>query len=585
LLSVGELSAISNLLDQSIRLKRFMVQKEAFAPNICSYALSIYELPYLKEELERCIRHGHVSDQASHALARIRKQIMVTEDRMKKKLDQALKKYKPYLQDQLVTTRQNRFVIPVKKEHRKLVPGTVLDESTSGQTVFIEPYDISGFTQELQELRFAEAREEEAILYQLTEQVEQHQQELSVNLEAIGHYDFMFAKAKYSTSIRGRKVELNTEGIIEIRNGTHPLLGGTAVPLDFSIGRTFQALIITGPNTGGKTVCLKTVGLLTAMVQAGLLVPVDEGSNFSVFSNILLDIGDGQSIEHSLSTFSAHITNVIEILKVAGPTTLVLLDELASGTDPGEGVGLSIAVLEELYERGATLIATTHFDEIKRFAESTDGFQVARMEFDVQTLSPLYRLQIGEAGESYAFYIALRLGLPSSIVERSKQIARTTKVDEQSCKEDGNHKEDRNRNRNRNHVTVRDTLQDRALQKDENRNKGHRRPNRRDSRSFDKTANSTSHQFQIGDCVWIHSLKRTGIVCDFPDDRGNITVQVQKEKIKVNRKRLSLYVERDRLYPEDYDMNIVLQSKEVRKKRHIMERKHVEGVFIEWKDE
>lgn len=260
------------------------------------------------------------------------------------------------------------------------------------------------------------------MLSDLTDLIENSAHEISINLETIGHYDFMFAKAKYAKLIGGRKVKLNDRGRISILSGRHPLLGGHSVPLDIHIGDNYRALVITGPNTGGKTVSLKTVGLLTLMVQSGLLVPVGEGSEFAVFRSVMVDIGDGQSLENSLSTFSSHVKNVIGILKEAGPSSLILLDELASGTDPGEGIGLSIAVLEELYRCGAMVIATTHFNEIKKFADTAPGFENARMEFDSETLEPLYKLTIGLAGSSYAFYIAQKLGMPPALIERSKQI-------------------------------------------------------------------------------------------------------------------------------------------------------------------
>ncbi|UUZ90634.1 hypothetical protein LJK87_32815 [Paenibacillus sp. P25] len=312
-------------------------------------------------------------------------------------------------------------MLPVKKEHRKLIAGTVLDESASGQTVFVEPADIASLTYELSALRAEEAAEEMKVLGMLTELTESFRHELSINLETIGHYDFLFAKAKLAKTYDGKVPELNEEGLIVIKGGRHPLLGG-AVPLDCTLGDNYRALIITGPNTGGKTVALKTVGSLTLMVQSGLPVPVEAGSRFAVYNSVLADIGDGQSLEHSLSTFSAHIRSVIRILEQAGPASLILLDELATGTDPGEGIGLSIAVLEELYRKGATIMATTHFNEIKRFAEEAPGFRNARMEFDLETLRPTYRMTMGEAGNSYAFQIALKLGMSPAMIDRSRQI-------------------------------------------------------------------------------------------------------------------------------------------------------------------
>jgi MutS2 family protein len=548
---------IARFLESTQQLKKFMAKKDPVAPRIASYALSLYELPHVLEDIHRCIRHGQVADEASAALSRVRKKIAILDERIRKKLDTAMSKYRTYLQESVVTTRNGRYVLPVKKEHRKLVSGTVLDESASGQTVFIEPADIADLHYELSALQAEESSEETKVLSELTDLVEGSRHEISINLETIGHYDFVFAKAKYARTIDGRSVKLNDRGRIAIRGGRHPLLGGQAVPLDFHIGGDYRALVITGPNTGGKTVTLKTVGLLTLMVQSGLLVPVEEGSEFAVYRSVMADIGDGQSLENSLSTFSSHVKNVIGILKEAGPSSLVLLDELAAGTDPGEGIGLSIAVLEELYRRGATVLATTHFNEIKKFAAAAPGFENARMEFDTETLQPLYKLTIGEAGSSYAFYIALKLGMPPELIERSKRI--TYEAAERS-KEDG--------------PTVESGL---ATTQTPDIPKPSSTPS-------PKREKPLQPSFAVGDCVWVHSLRRTGIVCSPPDERGNIVVQIQNERVKINRKRLSLYIERKELYPgEDYDMYIVFESKETRKKRKQMGKRHVEGLTIEYK--
>lgn len=565
-LTVDEVTIMARFVESTDQLKRFLLKKESIAPTVCSYALSLFELKELRNELERCVRHGQITDQASNELAKIRKKIMISDDRIKKKLEGTMQKYKAYLQENIVSMRRDRYVIPVKKEHRKLIQGTVLDESSSGQTVFIEPSDVAALHQELSEYRMAGAREEARVLSYLTGRVEEKQHEISINLETIGYYDFLFAKAKYAHAMEARNVKLNEAGTIHIKAGRHPLLGRNTVPLDFSIGNGYSALIITGPNTGGKTVSLKTVGLLTLMVQSGLLVPVQEGSIFSVYTNILADIGDGQSIEQSLSTFSSHIKNVIEILNCADPSTLILLDELATGTDPGEGVGLSIAVLEELYKRQSTIVATTHYNEIKKFAGSATGFRNARMEFDIDTLQPLYRLRIGEAGESYAFFIAMKLGISPEIIARSKQI--TYREMDESQRPDKA-----------------------IIQTNEDLTKAETPPASYTAASIAAVENKESKglkgkpiqrkSFQVGDCVWIHSLKRTGIVCELPDARGDMIVMIQKEKVKINIKRLSLHIAREELYPgDDYDMDIVLESKDVRKKRKLMARKYVEGLTI-----
>jgi dsDNA-specific endonuclease/ATPase MutS2 len=529
-----------------------MFKRETVVPTVASYASSLYELKELKGEIERCIRHGQVTDQASVEIGKVRKKIIITEERIKKKLESTMQKYKPYLQEFVVSLRGNRYVLSVKKEYRKLISGAVLDESASGQTVFIEPADISMLTYELSEYRAEEAREEMRVLGFLADLLEGNQYELTINLETIGHYDFLFAKAKYALSIDGRSVELNKNGIIRIHNGRHPLLGKNTVPLHFAIGEAYSALIITGPNTGGKTVTLKTVGLLTLMVQSGLLVPVGEGCVFAVYSHVEVDIGDGQSLEQSLSTFSSHIINVIRILKCAGPSTLILLDELATGTDPGEGIGLSIAVLEELHRRGATIVATTHFNEIKKFADAAQGFENASMEFDLETLKPLYQLTIGKAGNSYAFYIALQLGIAPEIIERSKAITYSNNLGLKASQS---------------LVSMETALQPHAFANQQKPVKA--------AEKHIATNVAPALSFSVGDCVWIRSLKRTGIVYELADARGDMLLLIQKEKVKINHKRLTPYIDKKHLYPEgDYDMDIVFESKDVRKQRKVMNKRH-----------
>lgn len=559
LLTEAELTLIRQLLESTGQLKRFMVRKQSVAPRVTSYASSLFELQEVREDIERCIRHGQVADEASTELSRIRKKMHIAEERIKKKLESTLQRYSSYLQEHLIGLRGDRYVLSVKKEYRKQVAGTVHGESASGQTVFIEPADIVSLTYELSEYRSEEAQEVFKVLGYLTQLVESHLHELNINLETIGHYDFLFAKAKYAQRIGARETAFNKNGLIRIVQGRHPLLGNSAIPLNITIGESYRTLIITGPNTGGKTVSLKTVGLLTMMAQSGLLVPVGEGSSFHVFHAVLADIGDGQNMEQSLSTFSSHIKNIIGIVQTARPSTLILLDELATGTDPGEGVGLSIAVLEELYRKGATVIATTHFNEIKNYAEAATGFSNARMEFDLETLEPLYRLTIGEAGYSYAFYIALKLGMSPAIIERSKQITYPTVPVQPTPLA----------------IAASSTIAIPAVAAT---------PVASmilpESESPNPVSPKPKINFEIGDCVWIHKLRRTGIVKTLPDHRGNLTVQVKKELITMNHKRVSIYIEKKKLYPDDYDMDIVFESKDARKKRKIMGKRHDENNMI-----
>ncbi|MGG4095070.1 endonuclease MutS2 [Paenibacillus lautus] len=557
------------------QLIQYMNAKNDIAPLISSYASSMHELRPLLSEIERSIHGGRVVDSASKDLAKVRKKIIMTEERIKRKLDSLMSRYKGIMQEHVISKRGGRYVLPIKKEHRKSVNGSILDESASGQTVFIEPSDLQALQMELTLLHADEVREETKVLSDLTALAEQYQFELRTNADIVGVYDYIIARGKYAISIGGRNVSLNQEGFIHLKSAVHPLIGSTMVPLDFTIGKRYKTLIITGPNTGGKTSALKTVGLITVMVQSGLLVPVADGSHCAIFEEVSVDIGDGQSLEHALSTFSAHIRNIRDILQTASRSTLVLLDEMASGTDPGEGVGLSIAILEELSQRQATVVVTTHFTEIKNFAERTAGFENARMEFDADTLEPLYRLRIGEAGHSYAFVIAAKLGIPESIITRSREIteagaARGDKVlrddvrsEPKAWAEEASLAE---------HVTLPTGEQDELVIV-------------QDHVDVDEDEDSPSSLYQLGDRVYVPYLKRSGTVYETMDGRGNIGVMIQKDRLKINHKRLKPYIAAKDLYPEDYNLDIVFESKENLKKRKLMNRKHVEGLQIETKPE
>ncbi|MDN4096000.1 DNA mismatch repair protein MutS [Brevibacillus agri] len=574
----ADFSHLHQFLASCAQLSKYMASKAPIAPRVSSYALTMYTLGRLQAEIEQCIRHGQVVDTASKDLLKIRKRIVVMEERLKRQLDSLTNKYRSIMQENVISKRNGKYVLPIKKEHRRQVAGSVVDESASGQTVYMEPAELGAVQFELAALKAEEAREVTKVLMQLSAVAEEFSQELHVNVETVGMYDFLFAKAKYALALGAVNVELNEDGLIDVKEARHPLLGRQMVPLDFQIGKSYKSLVITGPNTGGKTLALKTVGLLTAMVQSGLLVPVREGSRFAVFRNIAVDIGDGQSIEHALSTFSAHIHHVIEILRVTDSSTLVLIDEMASGTDPGEGVGLSIAILEELHRRGATVIATTHFNEIKNFAAATDGFQNARMEFDEETLQPLYRLRIGEAGQSYAFVIAMKLGIPPEMIKRSREITQSgfagARRGEQGALAAAQVSE-------KQAVTMREA-EGQAAEQQANQDQQPLPP----TPEIDGEPPATKKKpFAIGDCVFVSYLGRTGIVFSTADAKGNVGVMIQNQKFKINQKRLSLHIESKELYPADYDMDIVFETKENRKKRKLMSRKHVEGVSIETKQE
>ncbi|MEI2395418.1 endonuclease MutS2 [Paenibacillus phytohabitans] len=563
-----DFTAVSVFLHSCGQLRKYMASKEQSAPRIAAYGASLQELSSVRDEIERCIRLGVIDDQASKGLERVRKRLAVAKDRLHRKLESIMARHKSILQESLISMRGGRYVIPVKREYHKQIKGSVLDQSTSGQTVFVEPDEVASLQGEIELLSADEAREEGIILSMLTGLLEQEQAALRLNIEVTGTYDFIFAKGKYARVLNARTVSLNERGFLRMNGGRHPLLKDM-VPVSLEFGQGYKSLIVTGPNTGGKTVVLKTLGLLSLMAQSGLLVPVAPGSDFTVFSNVISVIGDGQSLTQSLSTFSAQMKSIEGMLSDAGRGVLLLIDELAAGTDPGEGFALSIAILEELNRKGANIVVTTHFNELKVFAAATPGFQNARMEFDKETLQPLYRLTIGEAGESYALQIAEQLGINKPVIERAKQL-----VAEQQ--------EHRGSQRPWN-SPYRQEQSSRAADA-EKRNatsqSGNPDQNRDDAADAGHSVPAAKPDFEVGDAVYVTTLGRTGIVYMKKDSRGMVGVMIQKQKITVNHKRLKPYLSKEELYPEDYDFDIIFESKDTRKKRKLMQKRHVEGLSI-----
>ncbi|MFF2450106.1 endonuclease MutS2 [Neobacillus sp. NPDC058068] len=555
-----QLTKFYDFLDCCGKMRRFMKDKAYYAPSVSAYIDAIDELPELASEIIRCIRNGRVDDYASKELLKIRKQIAIHEERLKEKTLQLIRsnKYKTYLQENVVSQRNGRYVIPIKKEYRNKLKGTVLDTSASGSTLFIEPEEIAIYQDQLTWAIADEEMEEQKVLSFLTGLVEEKEPQIHLAMETMIHYDFLFAKAKYCRSINGSMVSINETDEINLIQARHPLLGGKAVPLSLRLGRERQALVITGPNTGGKTVTIKTVGLLTLMVQCGLHIPAAKQSTLCIFEKILVDIGDGQSIAENLSTFSSRIVNIIGILQDTTNRTLVLLDELGSGTDPGEGMGLATAILETLYEKGAAILATTHYSEIKEFAETHHGFINGSMEFDLNTLSPTYRLNIGRGGDSQAFAIALKLGIHPKIIERAHHI--TYKEEKQYTTE------------------VTDTWKLKELEKQVTVNKYKDR-----KRDTNKTEVKVSI-FQQGDNVKISPTNEFGIVYSGPDSHGNYLVQIKGEKALINYKRIKLYIAANELYPDDYDFDIIFQTKENRKKSKLLSKGHEENITIDYNE-
>lgn len=417
----SELLTISAVLRTTLRMSQYL--ESCNYPWLLQLGYRLDHLPNLYRAIEETFDdEGKVIDSASVELSRIRRDLQVSSQRLDDKLNSMIRSadVKKYLQESLITRRGDRLVIPVKQEYRGQVPGIIHDQSASGATLFVEPTAVVELNNNIRILKEQEIEEVRRILKELSFQVGQEKEKLVLNVETLGRLDFAFAKARYAYTLKATEPELTADGFFEVDKARHPLLKGDVVPIDFSLGKDFQTLIITGPNTGGKTVTLKTIGLMVVMAQAGLFIPAEEGAKLLFREAVYADIGDEQSIEQSLSTFSSHLTNIIQILKKADQSSLVLLDELGAGTDPQEGAALAIAILNHLHSKNVMTVSTTHYSDLKSYAYLTEGVENASVEFNPETLSPTFRLLIGIPGRSNALSIAKRLGLSQSIIDFAK---------------------------------------------------------------------------------------------------------------------------------------------------------------------
>ena len=430
-LSPGELLGVARCL-KAIRLCKEALESAEDCPLLGNLAQWLQAHRSIEEEIGRCIAgEEEISDGASPALLRIRRSMRIANDRVRERLGNMIRSatFQKYLQEPLVTIRNGRFVLPVKQEYRQNVPGLIHDQSGSGATLFIEPTAVVELGNEYKKLLGEEEEEIQRILSELTALCAPYSQDILEGLGILGQVDLAFAKARLGREMEGVQPEMDQQGFLRIIKGRHPLIPKEqVVPIDVWLGEEFTTLIITGPNTGGKTVTLKTVGLFALMAQSGLFIPAQTGSRLPVFQAVYGDIGDEQSIEQSLSTFSSHMTNIVEILKQADAGSLVLLDELGAGTDPVEGAALAMSILEELHSRGCRTVATTHYSEIKAFALTRAGMENASMEFDVDRLCPTYRLFIGIPGKSNAFEISKRLGMEERLIEKAREYLKNEDV-------------------------------------------------------------------------------------------------------------------------------------------------------------
>lgn len=568
-LSPQSLYTVASFIADMTKLSHFLAAKVELAPHLSQYGASAKDLSELHEDLIHCIGHDMVLDHASPDLSRVRKRLMQTEDKIKDKLEKVLRHpaYKDALQDALIAQRGGRYVVPVKAAYKKQIEGQIHDRSASGATMFIEPAEVKTLHDELSKLRAEEERICYRIQSELTNAIALEKNALLVQLEIMTHCDWTFARAKLSKEEQAAAPQMSDALVIQLNEARHPLLGNEAVPLTLTLGVRQKGLIITGPNTGGKTVAMKTVGLLTHMAHCGLHIPCTQGSVIGNIQCILADIGDGQSISQSLSTFSAHMTNIADILSTAHEHTLVLLDEVGSGTDPREGMGIAIAILEALYEKGCLIMASTHYGEIKAFGESHKGFINGSMGFDVHSLKPLYKLTVGKFGESNGLLIAKRLGMPENIIERAAAIVsgggaflnlkEATEALIDDC-----------------HVPKIDFVAEKAPQV--SLQKLHFEEVKSDAEELQK------EEYEIGDQVKIPYLGLQGMVVGKENGKGEIEIQVRDKRMTVSKKRLVPYLKKKDLYPEDYDMDVVLKSKDYRKKNKLISKGKGKGLIIEY---
>ncbi len=544
-----QLERVEKVLVAVMRLKDYLGRGKQYENPLAYYEENLDAAETLREEISRQIRNGVVEDYASKELRQIRTDIIRCEEQMKQKAEQLMRANKECMADSYCTTRNGRICVPVKKEYKFKISGSVIDKSATGNTFFIEPISVAKFYEELQMLRISEENEVYRILYTLTAMVAEAIPQMNENIRVMEKLDFIFSKGKLSMDMDAVEPDINTDRRIILKDARHPLMDRSInVPLQFEIGRQARGIIITGPNTGGKTVAIKTVMLSCIMAQCGLHVACRE-ADICMNSSYLCDIGDGQNIAENLSTFSAHIKNVLEVLREVSRDSLVIMDEMGSGTDPTEGMGIAVAILEQLRKSNCLFLVTTHYPEVKEYADTTQDIINARMTFDKETLKPTYQMVIGEAGESCAFYIADRLGMPNEMLKTAVKAAYG-----EAAVRDYRFREEEN--------SVRNQSANKIIK-------------------VKKAAPKTDlgAKYRLGDSVMVFPDKKIGIVCEPVNEKGVLRVQLPDKKIWINHKRVKLQVAAEELYPADYDFSIIFETVENRKLKHTMERKYTEEVL------
>lgn len=500
---------------RSIRLiRQFLLDKELLVPRLASYAKNLRDFNAIVNSIESKISNNRVRDDASKELKKTRQQLTHVESDISVKLKKFLSdgRYASYIQEKLIVQKQDTYTVPVKHSFKNKVPGKIVEESNKGLTVYIEPETIQTLSQEREVLKQMEEAYVYHILSILTGEILDNIDSIMQMIEIIVEFDVIFARAKYSRTIDGTRVNVNKSEHIHLINAKHPLLGHEAVPLSVEIGQDYRVLMITGANAGGKTVVLKTVALLTVMTMYGLLIPADSASQIAVMDHIFASIGDQQSLENSLSTFSGQLKNLANILNKSERNTLLILDEIGSGTDPKQGASLAISILNTLYLKGAIMLVSTHYGELKKYAQMHEDFQTASMIFDTDSLQPTYHLQVGESGDSYAFWLADKMGISDYVIEQANLFMKTNEYP----------------------VTIGTFKQHSPKEK-------HIQP----------------ITFEKGDTVWASNLKKEGIFYSLDAQNQIGTIFVEKQMIEVPLKRLTKLIDAEKLYPKGYNLDLL----------------------------
>ena len=531
ILTAEELVYVNDFLRGCRRIIDFMSTKEFLAPTLSSYVNSMTELRSLEEEISIAIKNNRVDSHANKELKRVRSFIDGNEMKIKDKLNKYINSNKNYVQEGIISVKNDRYTVPIKASYKNQVNGTIIELSSKGTTAYVEPSVVRKLSDELEGLKAEEAMIEYQILATLTGLINDNLHKININIDLIAQYDMINARARFSKSIDGISPHINDHGKIKLLDCKHPLLTGDIVPLDFDIGKDYRSLVITGPNAGGKTIVLKTIGLITLATMSGFHISASEDTEVAVFDQIFVDLGDNQSLENALSTFSSHMKNLSDILPKANNNTLLLFDEIGSGTEPNEGAALAIALLEEFYHKGCITVATTHYGEIKRYSEMHSDFMNAAMQFNQETLEPLFQLQIGKSGDSNALWISRKMKVPEHVLTRAEKYM----VDKEYGLE---------------------VLDQNKVKKEK----------------IIETTPTDTTLYEKGDRVKLLDYNDFGLVYELQDKFSNVTVYYQNEMIDVNKKRLKLEQKAKDLYPDSYDLDALFTDYQTRKWQHDIER-------------